>query len=171
MKKIILLVAFFFMLAGCTSEPETITVAETKEIPVTVEVEVTREVVSEVEVTRLVETEVEVTRIVTETVLLEVTQTPPPQPAQFFTLEGAGDVVSDNYDWQPCQKAVFSWEAMGQDNIIIRLWKTTADNNVLLVNEISPASGEVLQPLSGGTYWITVTGPAEGWGITAECQD
>ena len=162
---------FTLLLFGCTAEPEQITVVETKEVPVTVEVtneiEVTREVVAEA--TRLVE--VEVTRLVEETVFVEVTQTPPPPPTQFVNLEGTGDSVSDNFEVQECQKAVFSWTAVGQSNFIVYLWKVGIDDNRLLVNEIAPSSGETLQPLTGGTYWLTIDSPTESWSITAECRE
>ena len=161
------------IMVACSSEPEQITVVETREVPVTVEVikevDVTREVVTEVELTRIVE--IEVTRVVEKVIEVEVTQTLTAQPVQFISLDGSGNIVSDNYDLQPCQKAVFSWVAEGKDNMIVFLWKVGVDENRLLINEIGPGSGEALQSLSGGTYWLTVEGPSDGWTVTAECRD
>ena len=175
MRNSIVILVFLLLLSACSSEPEQIIIVETQEVPVTVEVEViqevevTREIITEVEVTRV--TEVEVTRIVEEVIEVEVTQTPTAQPTQFVTLEGSGNIVTDNYDLEQCQKAVFSWTAIGSGNMIVRLWKVGVDDSRLLVNEIGPDSGEVLQGLSGGTYWLTVDGPSEGWSIIGECRD
>lgn len=156
MKKLFLIFVALLLLASCTPEPTTIT--ETVEVPVTVEV------VNEVEVTRIVPEEV--TRIVEQL----VTATPTPQPAEFLTLEGSGDVVSDNFDWQPCDKAVFNYDATGERNFIVYLWKVGADDNRLLVNEIAPAAGEALQPILGGAYWLEVEANGS-WSITAVCED
>ena len=78
MKKYSLLFALLFMVTACASEPETETIMVTVMSEVTVEVEVTREVMveSEVEVTRevMVESEVEVTREVLVETEVEVTR-------------------------------------------------------------------------------------------------
>jgi hypothetical protein len=100
-----------------------------------------------------------------------VTNTPTPMPVQFLNLTGNGDIVSDNYEWQFCQKAVFSWQATARDNLIVHLNKTDADQSRMLINEIGPTEGQVLQPLSGGVYFLSIRGPAAGWTITAECKD
>ena len=170
MKKLLFVFIVMLLSACATAEPEIVT--ETVEVPVTVEViqevEVTVEVpvVEEVEVTRIV-TE-EVTRIV-ET-MVEVTSTPAPLPAEFLTIDGSGDEVTDNFDWPVCNKAIFAYDATGESNFIVYLWKIGADNNLLLVNEIAPRAGEVLQPLSGGTYWVEVQATGD-WSITAVCED
>jgi hypothetical protein len=169
-KKLFLISVVLLLLAACTAEPTTIT--ETVEVPVTVEV------VQEVEVTREVEVvqEIEVTRIVTEEVtrivetMVEVTATPTPQPAEFLVIEGTGDQVTDNFDWQPCDKAIFGYSAAGTSNFIVYLWKVGVDENRLLINEIAPAEGEALQPILGGAYWLEVEANG-GWTITAVCED
>ena len=102
--------------------------------------------------------------------MVEVTSTPAPLPAEFLTIAGNGDEVTDNFDWTVCNKAIFAYDAAGQSNFIVYLWKIGADNNLLLVNEIAPRAGEVLQPLSGGTYWVEVQATGD-WSITAVCED
>lgn len=163
------------MLTACaTAEPEIVTetVEVEVEVPVTVEVPVEVEVTREVEVVQ----EIEVTRIVTEEVtrivetVVEVTATPPPAPAEFLTISGNGNQITDNYDWQACNKAVFGYDAPGSANFIVFIWKVGAADNRLLINEIAPTSGEVLQPLSGGTYWLDVTAIGD-WTITGTCED
>ena len=99
------------------------------------------------------------------------TTTPTPMPRSFLLLEGKGDVVSENFEWQRCEKAVFEWEAGGRDNLIVHLNKTGSDRPAMLINEISPTKGQVLQPLSGGVYYLSVKGPVTGWTITALCLD
>jgi hypothetical protein len=79
----LLFVLFLFTAVACATEPETVTVVETVMSEVTVEVEVTREVVveQEVEVTRevVVEQEVEVTRVVEVEVMVTATEEPTPE--------------------------------------------------------------------------------------------
>ena len=173
MKKLSFIFVVVLLLVACaTAEPEIIT--ETVEVPVTVEVEVPVEVTREVEVVQ----EVEVTRIVTEEVtrvvevetVVEITATPTPAPAEFLTVAGSGNHVTDNFDWQACNKAVFGYEATGSSNLFVYIWKVGATDNRLLINDIAPASGEVLQPLSGGTYWLDITATGE-WSISGICED
>ena len=99
MKKLIVLV---LLLVGCSSAPETITVEETVEVPVTVVVtelaEVTR--VVEKEITRVVEVEKEVTRVVERVVTATPRPTPTPEPTPAIELEamtftGSGDSIVD----------------------------------------------------------------------------
>ena len=93
-------------------------------------------------------------------------------PRDFFYLEGTGSLVSDNFEWQRCRKAVFVWEALGHDNFIVILHRPDPDQVELLVNEISPLGGESLQPLAGGIYYLHIEkGPQEGWWIKGECRD
>ena len=86
-------------------------------------------------------------------------------------MEGTGNVITDNYDWGFCDKAVFTWTAAGRDNFIVHLYKIGADRMVGLVNEIGPGEGQALQPLAGGTYYLEISGPAEGWTINGDCLD
>lgn len=151
-----------------------------EEIPVTVEV--TRIVTQNVEVTRIVQ--VQPSPYPTNTpyptytpqpiptpAVIIATPTALPMPAIFLELEGVGNVITDNYDWGLCDKAVFSWTAAGRDNFIVHLYKIGADRMVGLVNEIGPGEGQALQPLAGGTYYLEIVGPAEGWTINGDCLD
>lgn len=179
MKRLLFLLSAL-LFAACSAEPQTVTVQETVEVPVTVEVvsevEVTRlvevEVVQEVEVTRVVETIITTTPGPTQTPLIEVaTPTPTPTSAVLLELEGAGNQVTDNYDWGACDKTVLFWTAAGRDNMIVTLRKIGLDQTGTLVNEIGPGEGESLLTLLGGTYYLQVEGPSEGWTLTLECQD
>lgn len=101
-----------------------------------------------------------------------VTNTPTPMPVEFFSLEGSGSLVSDNYEWQRCSKAVFEWGALGGGNIIVRLCNAGSDECHLQINEIGPMEGEFLQPLLGGAYyWYVERGPQAGWWIKGTCRD
>jgi len=176
MKRAIVYACLFILLSitACKSTPQEpervveVTVEVPIEVPVGVTTEVTRIVpeVSKIEVTR----PVEVTRIVERTVV--ATPTIPPIPYAFVEISGNGSIVTDNYSWGGCQKAVFYWTANGRDNIIIHLHRVGSDDlDVLLVNEIGPDEGQTLQPFTSGTYYFSVDGPSEGWTIRGECQD
>lgn len=164
------------LLVACGSEPQTVEVPVTAEVTREVEVEVTRpvevtrevvqEVTREVEVTRIVE----VTRVVEEMVV--ATPTLEPIPEVFLDIEGTGDIVTENYTWNECGKAVFYWTAAGRDNVIIHLNSAEDPEDWSgLVNEIGPGEGQVLEPFSAGTYFLEISGPIEGWTFRGECQD
>ena len=145
-------------------------------------VEVTRlvEVATEgeaIEVTRLVEvaTEVEVTRVV------EVMAEPQPMPrAEFFRLAGNGELISENYDFGSCNKAVWYATAAGEDgNFFGYLWDAncTGDDFQCIedIVEMAPfdseLEGQMLLRMAGGQYYIELThAPNVGWEIWAECQ-
>lgn len=173
MRTILWAVVLTAVLSACAGQTavETVEVTRVVEIPgpTAPPVEVTRLVEKEtaVEVTR----EVEVTRLVEVPVEVIVTPTQPPMPQTFLELSGEGDLVTDNFDWGPCQKAVFVWDAPGTRNFIVHLWNTTAERPAGLVNEIAPDSGEVLQPLAGGSYYLEIQATNTTWTITGECRD
>ena len=92
-------------------------------------------------------------------------------PKTFLDLNGDGDTITDNYEWGACEKAVFVWESTGSGNIVAYLHKPGAERGALIVNGVSPDSGETLQPLSGGTYYVEVSARSSAWAITGECRD
>jgi hypothetical protein len=96
-------------------------------------------------------------------------------------VEGEGAVVTDNYTWPSCQKAVFHWRVaagdLGSASLIAYLHKTGDDESVPLVNEFgmdlpaSGLSGSVLQPLASGGYYFSTENTDQQWAIRVECQD
>lgn len=179
---VIVVVAIVLALAGLAcgeSEPQTVEVTREVEVPQTVEVtrvvekevEVTR--VVEVEVERIVEKEVEVTRVVEVESEVVVTATPIPQetPIVFLDIEGYGEQVTENFAFPRCNKAVFSWTADRYGFLIVHLYNVDADGGIYLING-SGGSGEVLQSLKGGTYYLaTENADRENWTIRGDCLD
>ena len=172
MNKLLLIPLLLLVFAGCaTPEPLEVTrVVEITSDPV--EVEVTR--IVEVEVVEEIEVPVEVTRIVEVVreveVIVEVTPAPTSIPDEFLSIEGNGNVVTENFEWGACEKAVFSWTAAGQDNFIVRIYKIGIEESRGQVNQIGPAECEYLQALTGGTYYYEINGPAEGWTLQGVCE-
>lgn len=138
---------------------------------VVAEAEVTREVEVPVEVTREVTREVEVVAEVTRVVEREVVVTATPlveNSEVFLDIEGVGATVTDNFVLPKCSKAVFSWTASGSGYLIVRLVGASTET---LINGAS-GSGQVLQPLGGGVYYI-VTENVDGraWSLKGVCGD
>lgn len=146
----IVLLFFLALLAACSPAAQEVIVTQLVDVPV----EVTRlvEVVETVEVPVEVTREVEV--VVTE--IVEVTPEPPPLPEVFYEVEFTQGVVTDNFTWGACQKAVFVWE-LGPGYAGAILHRTSDGERALIVNETGPdASGETLQPLAGGEYYFEI---------------
>ncbi len=115
------------------------------------------------------------------------TNTPPPSPTPtsfaplvFVEFEGSTETVTDNFDAPPCQKAVFVWsvEPSQYDNagLIIDLYRKGADSGRGLVNAFEagatgPMTGESLQPLLGGSYYLSVESITGPWKMKGVCLD
>jgi len=111
------------------------------------------------------------------------TNTPEPvytDPDVLAEIEGVGGVVTDNFEWPQCQKAVFYWTSLpgdvGAASLIATLYNVTAGLDTPLVNEFAmnvsdSLSGAVLQPLQGGEYYIATENTEEQWTVRVECQD
>jgi len=94
-------------------------------------------------------------------------------------LQGAGNMVTGNYELHQCQKSIFAWstepDSYGTASLIMYL--CGADDRVKLVNEfgmdLSEAlTGEALQALSGGNYFLVVENTSgRPWGVRWECKD
>ena len=143
--------------------------------------------VREVEVTRIVEVEVggvaqevEVTReVIVEVpveVIVEVTSAPSAVPQNFVFLEyqgsGSGSVVTDNFSWPACQKAVFIGEKSARDNFVVDVVEVATGKDRGVINMLDDDFSENLFPLDGGTYYLDVRLAPEGeWKITGVCRD
>ena len=184
------LLAMSLLLIGCARgvSPEDVQTAIAQSTPAAVApVEVTRivEMTREVEVTRLAQIVVTATPTATplftqtdtltpsQTFTPSQTMTPTitPMPGVFVFVEGKGDVVTDNYTWKGCVKAIFTWTAAGRDNMIVLLWSVAQADETYLINEIGPGEGQALQPVEAGEYYFEIRGPSQGWTITGQCKD
>lgn len=104
------------------------------------------------------------------------TATMPPMPRVFLEISGSGDLVTENYEWGDCEKAVFYWSGspVGRGgNMFVDLHKVGLEDYVSLVIETiyEPLEGETLQPLLGGPYYLAIQAPEVSWTIRGECQD
>ena len=94
-------------------------------------------------------------------------------------LEGTGNVVTDNYALPAGDKSVFSWSAdpnsLGAASLIVHLCKVDSQC-VTLVNEFEmdleePLTGEALQGLKGGLYFLATENTSGPWAVRWECRD
>lgn len=152
-----------------------------------VEVEVTRLVESQVEVpvevTRIVEQQIEVEVPVEVTRIVEVEFQPPPMPHDvFLELSGSGTLVTENYQWGACNKAVFYGEvSAAQGNFIVHLWDADCTGDSYECSEgifnMAPYDGEVrgdsLVQIPAGNYYLEFAhtpNPPATWTLMGECQ-
>ena len=103
---------------------------------------------------------------------LIVTYTYTPTPYIFLSIEGKGSIVTDNYSWTRCGKAVFAWKDEGYGRITIRIYKAGEDNPInILNNELLPNTGETVESIGTGTYYFAIRGSLVGWSLIGECRD
>jgi hypothetical protein len=95
-----------------------------------------------------------------------------------MNIQATGMFVSDNYELPKCNKSIFNWSvepnSNGTASLILYLCSLTECNT--LVNEIkmdlsSALTGQALQPLSGGVYFIGSENTQQPWSVTWECKD
>ena len=128
------------------------------------------------------------TREPTYTQVPIVTKTPTLTPIPTYSepvilqeFGGTGSLVTDNYQWPSCKKAVFYWIIFpGNDNdvnfdLVIHNIDRGLDESMINVWEfgIDPAgfSGSTLQTLQGGEYFFSTENTSEPWTVRVECQD
>jgi hypothetical protein len=97
-------------------------------------------------------------------------------PRVFLEISGSGDLVTENYEWGYCQKAVFYWTGspLGDGgNLFVHLYKVGTEYYESLVSETiyEPFDGQTVAPLSGGVYYFAILSPEVSWTIRGECQD
>ena len=97
-----------------------------------------------------------------------------------LAIEGSGLFVSHNYTLPRCSKSVFEWRIIPDDrgtaSLILRLLTVGGTWPALLVNELAfnavePVTGESLEPLSGGVYYVTTQNVNGAWSVRWECRD
>lgn len=159
------LLAFAFCLTACAAPPsEPVVQTMIAEIPVTVEVEVTREVIVTSEVTRIVE-------LPAKEIVVTATPLPVEVSMTFLDIQGRNDTVTDNLVFPKCTKAVFSWTAGGNGYLMADLINVEANGSLLLINGHG-GSGQVLQGLKGGVYYLAIYNASDhDWTILGECRD
>lgn len=101
-------------------------------------------------------------------------------PLVLFEFEAEGEAVSENFTGPACLKAVFKYEVeasprTGAASLILRLFKKgNNEQYILLANEVDETpvlSGEKLQPLLGGEYFLAGENTDEPWRVVVECHD
>ena len=94
---------------------------------------------------------------------------------------GTGSVVSDNFNFPACDKAVFKWSvktgSYGSASLILNLHRVGSEDVMTLVNEAvfenptDTLTGSGLQPLLGGEYYFSSENTDEAWTVRAVCRD
>jgi hypothetical protein len=93
-------------------------------------------------------------------------------------IKGKGQFVSDSYELPACNKSVFSWsvepDRSGYAFLSLYLCDQTECNS--LVSEYQsdmtgPLTGQVVQRVDKGTYFIFSDGTQQSWSVTWECKD
>jgi hypothetical protein len=97
-----------------------------------------------------------------------------------LAVEGVGDTVTANYELEPCNKSVFTWtaapSAAGSASLIVDLCQVGGRRCENIVNEFEmdvtdEISGEVVEKLDGGLYFIVTENTDQAWSVTLECHD
>lgn len=98
-----------------------------------------------------------------------------------MVVTGTGNTVTGFYELPSCNKSVFSWQAgvtpHGTASMIVHLCKDGSTDCESLVNEFQmdltgPLTGQTVEKLSGGLYYLYVYNLAAGdWSVTWECKD
>jgi hypothetical protein len=115
------------------------------------------------------------------------TETPPPTttptpftPLELVTFQGSGETVTENFDAPMCRKTVFFWSVepnqYGAASLMVYLAKQGVAEPRLMINELgldasTPLTGETLQPLSGGTYYLSIENLSGPWEVRGVCLD
>jgi hypothetical protein len=95
-------------------------------------------------------------------------------------IQGDGPTVSSNYRLPSCQKSVFVWETHPSDSglasIIAYVYLTEGDlllDRARIAGEVDEGviTGETLQSVSTGVYFVTVENTTEPWRIRWECRE
>ena len=103
---------------------------------------------------------------------LVVTYTYTPTPKEFLSIEGKGSIVTDNYSWTKCGKAVFAWKDEGYGRLTIRIYKAGEDKPIFILNnEELPSVGETVLAYDTGSYYFAIRGSLVGWSLTGVCKD
>jgi hypothetical protein len=100
--------------------------------------------------------------------------------AEGIDVTGEGNAVTANYSLPACDKSVFVWGVEPNDGgtaaIIVHLCKVGEERCVSIANEMEVdlselLTGETLQGLSGGLYFLTTENLTGPWSVRWECRD
>jgi hypothetical protein len=89
-------------------------------------------------------------------------------------------MVTDNFEWEPCKKAVFYWWAdaggYGTASLILHLHQAGTEGEESLVNELAfdapeGIEGEAFYPIEGGTYYFSSENTDGPWSVRGMCED
>jgi hypothetical protein len=96
-------------------------------------------------------------------------------------IQAVGYTVTENYTLSKCTKSVFNWSvepsSYGTASLILHLCKANETNSCeSLVNEMktdmsSPMTGQALQKVENGDYFLVSDNTNEPWTVTWECKD
>lgn len=106
---------------------------------------------------------------------VEVTATKQPE---FVKIRGKGDLITDNYEWGACEKAVFYWNIEKDSYLYVDLYKVGEKYpwTYIASGEMS-TSGQALSNIEPGKYYLDVVvstawDPNDvSWSIRGECKD
>ncbi len=98
--------------------------------------------------------------------------------AKGIDIQGAGNLVTANYELPACQKSVFHWQvepgSIGVASLILDLCGAECQNiaNEMKMDLTGPLEGQSLQAVKAGVYYlVTQNTSGQPWHITWECRD
>jgi len=103
-----------------------------------------------------------------------------PAVAEGMRVTARGNTVTDNYQLSTCNKSVFRWQvapnSYGTTALIVHLHRVNEDRFAYLVNALefdqsAPLSGEALEPVQAGTYYLVTENATGEWSVEWECRD
>lgn len=95
-----------------------------------------------------------------------------------MNIQGVGSVVTDNYTLTACNKSIFNWSVEPNSSGVASLILTlcSLEECSTIVNEFkqdmtSALTGQALQGLKGGDYFLYSENTQQPWSVTWECKD
>jgi hypothetical protein len=95
-----------------------------------------------------------------------------------MNIQANGATVTDNYTLHACSKSIFNWSvepnSSGTASLIVSLCSQSECHNI--INEVktdmtSPMTGQALQALKGGDYFLVSENTQQAWSVSWECED
>lgn len=104
------------------------------------------------------------------------------QPGQDGGIDVSGDrdTVTCNYTLPQCSKSVFVWSSAPRESgfaaLIVTFYKVAGGWPDLLVNALEvdatePMTGEALEPVTPGVYYLEIYNTTGHWTVRWECRD
>jgi hypothetical protein len=96
-----------------------------------------------------------------------------------INIQATGGTATDNYTLSACNKSIFNWSvdpnSSGSASLILALCDLKK-NCETIVNEFkmdmtSPLTGQALQSVKAGDYFLVSENTSQSWNVTWECKD